>query len=156
MFTIAAAFILAACADERYPANRVIKVADDGPRMNAAIEKARSTVNEFIAALQSPQPGQSGFTVKMAFSDRPNAEHMWLAPFSYDGKLFHGAVGNTATTVENVAMGQQAPMVPSAIWDWMYLEHGNVVGGRTLRVLRDTLSPSERADFDKQVQFRDQ
>ena len=53
-------------------------------------------------------------------------------------------------------MGEQAAVAPSKISDWMYLEHGKVVGGHTLRVLRETLSPSERADFDKQVQFRDE
>jgi len=38
----------------------------------------------------------------------------------------------------------------------MYLEHGKLVGGQTLRVLRETLPPSERADFDKKVQFLDE
>jgi uncharacterized protein YegJ (DUF2314 family) len=146
---------LAGCGNP-YPADRVTKVADDDPRMNAAMDKARASVNEFIAALESPRPGQTDFTVKMAFSDGSNTEHMWLAPVTYDGKAFHGAVSNDPTSVNNVRMGQQVEVSPSKISDWMYLDHGKVVGGQTLRVLRDTLGPKERADFDKSVQFLDE
>jgi uncharacterized protein YegJ (DUF2314 family) len=155
VMAIAAGITLAGCGDQ-YPADKVTKVADDNPRMNAAMEKARSTLSSFITALQSPQPGQSGFTVKMAFSDGPDTEHIWLEPVSYDGKRFHGTVSNVPVTVKNVKMGQHAAVSPSRISDWMYLEHGKVVGGHTLRVLRETLPPAERADFDKQVQFRDE
>jgi len=45
-------------------------VAPDDPRMNAAMAKARDTVNTFISALKSPKAGQSDFAVKMAFTDR--------------------------------------------------------------------------------------
>jgi uncharacterized protein YegJ (DUF2314 family) len=92
----------------------------------------------------------------MAFSDGSNTEHISLAPVSFDGKTLHGTVSNDPTTVKNVQLGQQAAVSPSKISDWMYLEHGKVVGGHTLRVLRETLPSGERADFDKQVQFRDE
>jgi uncharacterized protein YegJ (DUF2314 family) len=81
---------------------------------------------------------------------------MWLAPVTYDGRMFHGTVSNVPTTVKSVKMGEQAAVSPSKISDWMYLEHGKLVGGHTIRVLRDTLSPGECADFDKQMQFRDE
>jgi len=149
---IVAGITLAGCSNQ-YPADRVTKVADDDPRMNAAMGKARSTVSSFLAALQSPQPGQSGFTVKTAFSDGSNTEHIWLGPVSYDGETIHGTVRNAPTTVKSVKMGQYAAVPPSRISDWMYLDHGKVVGGHTLRVLRETLLPRERADFDKKVQF---
>lgn len=153
LMAIAAATLLAGCGGDQYPADRLTTVADDDPQMNAAMDKARSTVNTFIAALQSPQPGQSGFTVKMPFSDGPHTEHMWLEPVSFDGKQFHGTVSNEPETVKNVKMGQKAVVSASRISDWMYRENGKIVGGYTVRVLRDTLSPSERADFDKKVQF---
>jgi hypothetical protein len=35
----------------------------------------------------------------------------------------------------------------------MYVENRKLVGGETLRVLRDTATPAERADFDKSVPF---
>jgi hypothetical protein len=47
----------------------VTSVPDDDPKMNAAIARARSTMNDFIAALQAPAPSQTAFSIKYAFSD---------------------------------------------------------------------------------------
>jgi uncharacterized protein YegJ (DUF2314 family) len=38
--------------------------------------------------------------------------------------------------------------------DWMYLEDNRLVGGYTLRVLRDSVSPEARARMDSQLPFR--
>jgi len=40
------------------------------------------------------------------------------------------------------------------ISDWLYLEDDLLVGGFTLRVIRDRMSPVERMQFDASVPFR--
>jgi uncharacterized protein YegJ (DUF2314 family) len=135
------------------PVDKVIPVADDDPKMNAAIEKARSTVNTFIAALNSPKAGQTSFTVKKAFSDGKHTEHMWLSPVTYDGTTFQGVVNNDADMVSNVKIGQKASVGPKEISDWMYVENGKLVGGYTVRVLREAMPANERAEFDKSMPF---
>ena len=84
-FGLMVPLILAGCGKQN-PALKVTYVPDDDPRMNAAMAEARSNVNDFIAALQTPVPGQGSFSVKMAFKDGKNGEHMWLSPVSYDGQ----------------------------------------------------------------------
>jgi uncharacterized protein YegJ (DUF2314 family) len=138
---------------KKHPVDKVTYVADDDPRMNAAIDKARSTVNTFITALRSPKPGQSSFSVKMAFTEGKQTEHMWLTAVTYDGKNFQGSVNNEPEMVKNDKMGQKAKVEASKISDWMYVENGRLIGGQTLRVLRDAMTPAERADFDKSVPF---
>jgi uncharacterized protein YegJ (DUF2314 family) len=149
-----AAFILVAvsCAQRKSP-DRVIHVSADDPRMNAAIAKARASVGTFIAALQSPKPGQVGFNVKAKFEDRGKVEHMWLVDLTYDGTNFHGTTDNEPEMVKNVKNGQRVMVAPAEISDWMYLEHRKLVGGETVRALRDNLTPAERSDFDKSVNF---
>ena len=49
------------------------------PRMNAAIAKAKSTVNTFLAALKSPKPGQTSFSVKMEFQGFMFVQ-VWIGP----------------------------------------------------------------------------
>jgi uncharacterized protein YegJ (DUF2314 family) len=143
---------VAGCGKQR-PADKVSYVADDDPRMNAAIAKARSTVNTFIAALKAPKPGQSVFSVKVPFTDGPNTEHIWLTPVSYDGKRFRGTVDNEPEKVKNVRTGQNLTVAPSEISDWMYVENRKLIGGYTLRVLRDALTADERVEFDRSVPF---
>ena len=151
---IVVCLLLAALAGCRKgPVDKVTMVADDDPKMLAAIGQARSSVNTFVAALRAPKPGQSAFSVKMAFTDGKATEHMWLTDVTYDGRAFHGVVNNDAELVSNVQLGQRATVEPAQISDWMYVEDGKLVGGYTLRVLRDAMTPQERADFDKSVPF---
>ncbi len=144
--------LLAGCSN-RDPADKVTYVDASDSKMNAAIEQARSTADTFIAALQAPQPGQTGLSIKMAFTDGTNTEHMWLTDVKFDGTKFHGTVNNDPDRVKNVTNGQKASVARAEISDWMYVENGKLVGGYTLRVLRDGLSDAERADFDKSVPF---
>ena len=143
---------LAGCG-KKQPADKVTWVADDDPRMNTAMEKARSTVQNFIDALKAPRAGQSAFSIKVAFADGADTEHMWLTPVTYDGTNFQGTVNNEPEKVKSVKMGQKVSVVPAKISDWMYLDNRKLVGGYTTRVLRDALTPAERADFDKSVPF---
>ncbi len=145
--------VIAGCGQKQL-ADKVTYVADNDPRMNAAIEKARATVDTFIAEVKAPKPGESAFSVKKPFTDGGQTEHFWLSEVSYDGKNFHGVVANEPNDVKNVELGQNVEVSPAEISDWMYIDNGKLVGGTTLRVLRDSLSPAERADFDKHVPFK--
>ncbi|MCZ2342132.1 MAG: DUF2314 domain-containing protein [Bacteroidales bacterium] len=146
------ALALVGCG-KKHPADKVTYVADDDPRMNVAMEKARASVKRFTAALKSPKAGQSAFSIKMAFTDGGNTEHMWLTPVTFDGTKFTGTVNNEPEKVKSVKMGQKVTVAPDKISDWMYIDNRKLVGGETLRVLRDGLTPAERADFDKSVPF---
>jgi uncharacterized protein YegJ (DUF2314 family) len=135
------------------PEDPVRLVSSGDAKMNTAMATARSTVGEFTAALASPTADQSGFSVKMPVEEGGKTEHMWLADVSYDGKSFHGTINNDPEMVKSVKLGQKVSVDASGISDWMYIEKGVLVGGYTIRVLRDTMSPTERADFDKNVPF---
>ena len=120
---LALAVVAATGCGRKHPADKVTRVADDDPQMNAAIEKARSTADTFIAVLKSPKPGQSGFSVKMLVSDGTNHEHIWLSPVVFDGKVFRGMINNKPDKVTTIKMGERASVEPSEISDWMYIEN---------------------------------
>ncbi|MFT3880110.1 MAG: DUF2314 domain-containing protein [Gemmatales bacterium] len=146
------ALVLAGCG-KKHPADKVTYVADDDPRMNAAMEKARASVKTFTAALKSPRAGQTAFSIKMAFTDGGNTEHMWLTPVTFDGTKFTGTINNEPEKVNSVKMGQKVTVAPDKLSDWMYIDNRKLVGGETLRVLRAAMSPAERTDFDKSLPF---
>ena len=145
--------VAAAGCGNSYPEDRVTQVDRADPKMNAAIDKARSTVQTFIAALNAPKPDQSSFTVKMPFVDGEKVEHMWLNNVNYDGTHFHGTVNNDPESVHNVKIGQRVTVAPKDISDWMYIDNRKLVGGWSVRVLRDGLPPDERAEFEKSLPF---
>jgi uncharacterized protein YegJ (DUF2314 family) len=45
-------------------------------------------------------------------------------------------------------------VVAERISDWMYVHEGRLVGGYTIRVMRDRLSPAERLRFDQGLPFK--
>ena len=78
---------------------------------------------------------------------------MWLTPVTYDGQNFHGTINNIPELVKSVEIGQAVTVAPSEISDWMYIDNGKLVGGETMRALRNAATPAERAEFDKSVPF---
>jgi uncharacterized protein YegJ (DUF2314 family) len=42
---------------------------------------------------------------------------------------------------------------PSRITDWMFIDHGRLVGGYTTRLIRQRMSPEERDAFDATVEY---
>jgi uncharacterized protein YegJ (DUF2314 family) len=136
-----------AAEDEQLP---IVSVANDDARMNWAIEKARATLHYFQNSLAEPEPNQQYFSVKVLIEDGPNNEYLWLTTPSFDeeGNLF-GVVGNRPVYVNSVHENQRIGIEAQFISDWMIIEDGRLIGGYTIRAIRDGLPETERLDFDK-------
>ena len=132
----------------------IIHIDNDDPRMVAATQKARVTAPEFAKALGAPKPNQDGFAVKLRVTDGKATEYMWISDLSFDGQSFRGRLGNTPDAVTGVKLGDELAVKPGELSDWMYVEDGRLVGGYTLRVIRDSVSPEVRARLESQVPFR--
>ena len=138
---------------EREGEPAVHMISSDDPEMNSAIEQARASVTTFITSLQNPGQNQTYFSVKARIVDGEYSEHIWLYDVSYDGNQFSGKIGNNPLNVKNVSLGDKLTLDPSEISDWMIIENNKLVGGYTLRVLRNRLSEEERKKFDESLPF---
>ncbi len=132
----------------------VIAVEDNDPKMQAAIEKARKSVNTFIQAMANPQPSQSQFMVKMAFRDGKIVEHMWLSSVRYNSGKFYGSIENYPDKLTTVKLGDSAEVKKDEISDWMYVGDGRLVGGYTIRALLDSMPADERRKQEESVPFK--
>jgi uncharacterized protein YegJ (DUF2314 family) len=128
----------------------VVNVAGDDERMNWAIEKARATLHYFQNSLMAPQFYQQYFSVKVLIEDGQYNEHLWLTTPSFDdeGNLY-GVVGNKPVSVTSVTINQRIGIESQFISDWMIIEDGCLIGGYTIRAIREGLPESERMDFDR-------
>lgn len=131
----------------------VIGVSGSDARMNEAIKEARSSVGTFLEALKNPRPGMSGFAVKIPLGDGSRVEHVWVNQVRYDGTRFHGVLNNRAIGTTSVKLGDAVSARPEEISDWMYLQGRGLVGGYTIRAVRDGLTASEREAFDRGAPF---
>lgn len=130
----------------------MVYVPNEDERMNWAIEKARLTLWHFEESLKSPQENQSYFSVKVRIMDGEIGEHIWLTEphFDEEGNLF-GIVGNDPVDVKTVKLDQEIGVDREFISDWMIIEGGRLVGGYTLRAIRDGIPDKDKADFDQSI-----
>jgi uncharacterized protein YegJ (DUF2314 family) len=156
------AVFLGSCEQADHDTGKIVKrdgepavhmVSGEDPEMNSAIEQARSSVTTFITSLQNPGQKQTYFSVKAKIVDGQHSEHIWLYDVGYDGNQFQGKIGNQPLNVKNVSLGDELTLDPSEISDWMIIEDNRLVGGYTLRVLRNRLSEEDRTKFDQDLPF---
>lgn len=128
----------------------VTDIDEDDVGMNQAIDKARLTVDQFIAVLQNPNDGQSKFSVKMPVRDDKTTEHMWLSNVRFSDGRFSGDLNNEPVKVSGVKIGDTLSVAKDEISDWMYMQDSKIVGGYSIRYLmnREAENDEEKAMID--------
>jgi len=129
-------------------------VDGDDPKMNAAMKKAAETIDDFVKALERPAADQEMFAIKVGFGEGKTGEFMWLSPVTYKDGKFTGVLNNEPVHPQKSKLGDKVTASKEEVVDWMYADGGVLVGGYTLRVLRDSLPPAERAQFDAGLPMR--
>jgi uncharacterized protein YegJ (DUF2314 family) len=132
----------------------VFHITADDDEMRKAVSQARRSVPAFIAAVKNHPSAYRDFEVKKPFIKDGVVEHMWLSGVTYSGGRFHGNVDNKPHQITGVKMGDHVSVNPNEITDWAYVDHGQLVGGYTIRVLYRELSPEQKSAFESEVGFR--
>ncbi len=130
----------------------------DDPDIRAAMEKARATVGEFLAAVQKPAANQRQFMVRKAYPtlEAGRQQILWINQVTFDGTLLHGVADDkTATVGAGISLDGKVAFPPSAIADWMFNEDGKAVGGFMLRALKKKMTEDEWAKIASQITFKE-
>ncbi|TPG60177.1 YegJ family protein [Hymenobacter nivis] len=132
----------------------IYNVKSDDNAMNAAIQASKATLPEFLRVLGQQDTATSDFALKVHYDDGPEPEHIWLSGLtSRNGKLY-GVISNTPEFTKAVKEGETVEVDTSKVSDWKYVQNHRLVGGRTIKVLRDQLSPEERKELDASVDYK--
>ena len=130
----------------------------DDPDIRAAMEKARATVGEFLAALQKPAANQKQFMVRKAYPTREAGKQqiLWVTDLTFDDTLLWGRVDdNTAQPGSGIPEDGTIAFPPTEICDWMFNEDGKAVGGFMLRTLKKKMTEDEWAKIAAQITFKE-
>lgn len=117
----------------------VIEIADNDPRMAAAVEKAVSRWPEFAEAFENCSPDEaSQFIVKAEFIEGKRSEFMWLTVTEISKDEIRGVLMNDPHELMEVHRGVDVTIPMNLLNDWLYPgKDGEHVGGFTLDVLAD-------------------
>lgn len=133
------------CSCESTPPDTLIQGGYDEQEMEAAIARARSEVDFFIAEFE--QGNGTDFSVKAPIEDGGETEHFWLTDITYANGEFRGLIGNDPGMVTNVKIGQEWTIKKSEISDWMFMRDGKIHGNYTMRPLLKTMPDDEAERF---------
>jgi len=151
------AFVAGLCGCGRAERNQAeslaVAVPAIDPMLEAATRQAQKSIGEFTAHLKEPASGQSDFSIKVAVNDDGIVHYLWLQKVSYQDSRFTGVLAGDAQGLKGHHPGEVITVPAEEIFDWMYVERGKLIGGFTLRAIRERLSGKQREAFEKTMWF---
>ncbi len=122
-------------------------VSSKDPEMNAAIKKARASLDSFWAKLANPAAGETDFSLKVAIKDGKKVEHFWVIGVKRDGDKISGTINNEPELVKSVTFGEHYEFTEEVISDWLYRRNGKMVGNETMRPLLKRMPEDAAAPY---------
>jgi uncharacterized protein YegJ (DUF2314 family) len=115
--------------------------------LDAAIRQARDTLDEFSAKIATPHADRTFVALKVRFypPDEP-PQDIWVDGVTYTSGVFRGDMGDDIPALK-LEMGEKITIDEKDIVDWMIVEQGKLVGGYTIRLAVQRMSPEERERF---------
>jgi uncharacterized protein YegJ (DUF2314 family) len=132
------------------PKDGVISVLSEDKEMNAAIQRARRTIDTFWKSYEALSANETDHALKVAIAGNGTTEHFWLTRIRRDGGKLSGVVSNRPQNVKTVKLGQRYEFTAETISDWTFKRNGKLVGNETMRVLLPRM-PEEQAAVYRQM-----
>lgn len=145
LLVLSLALLVVLCCGCGEKPETLIEGGYDEAEMDAAIARAQSEVDSFLAEMS--QGNGTSFGVKAPIEDQGKTEHFWLTDIVYKDGEFEGLIGNEPGIVGNVKMGQKWKIKKSDISDWMFMRKGKIHGNYTMRPLLKTMPKKEAEQY---------
>ena len=115
-----------------------------------AVKQAHSTLDIVRRALLSPKPSYTFIGLKIRVYGKSTYEDIWTEPVDYYNGVFitHMVEGVTIQTGFHPDSFVHVPL--EDVLDWMIVEDGgNLIGGYTIRLSYEHMTPDEKEEFLK-------
>ena len=115
--------------------------------LETAIRMAQDSLDTFKQKIGTPHPDRTFVAIKVRFTppeDMP--QDIWVDEVTYTDGVFRGNMGDEIPSLRLEA-GETITVDEKDIVDWMIVEDGKLVGGYTIRLAVQRMSPEEREQF---------
>ena len=115
--------------------------------LEAAIQQARGSLDDFLTEITTPHPDRTFVAVKVRFAPPgESTQDIWVDEVTYIDGVLRGFMGDDIPSLRLEA-GETININEADIVDWMIVEDGKLVGGFTIRLAVQRMSPEEREQF---------
>lgn len=117
-------------------AQRVRRVTQASPELQAAVKRARSELPTFLKRLKNPQAGDR-FAVRGRFMTPGGPEFLWVREPRAEGETLVGVLDERPIALQGLKKGDPATVKQSDVADWLIVEaSGKVLGGYTQEAVK--------------------
>jgi uncharacterized protein YegJ (DUF2314 family) len=121
--------------------------------LEAAIEQARNTLTDFIAKITTPHADRPIVALKVRFYPPDELpQDIWVDGITYANGGFRGDMGDDIPRLK-LEFGEKIKIDNDDIVDWMIVEDGKLIGGYTIRLAMQRMSPEERERFLESIDY---
>jgi len=115
--------------------------------LDSAIQQARDSLDAFIERIAAPHADRTFVAVKVRFHPPGEvSQDIWVDEVTHTNGVFRGNIGDDIPTLKLEA-GEKIKIDETDIIDWMIVEEGKLIGGYTIRLAVQRMSPEERERF---------
>ena len=133
--------------------NKVYNISSQDAEMEAAIAKARSTLDAFLKVQANPPKGAEDFKIKVLFTGGGNSEHIWVTPFQVTKTGFKGTLAGEPRYVKHLVNGQDVTFTRADVSDWGYTLNEKQKGSYTVCVMFNHMPAAEANRYRRDYGF---
>lgn len=120
---------------------------------DAAVQQARDSLSTFITTIATSHTDRTLVAVKVRFSPPGEvSQDIWVDEVTYSDGVFRGSMGDDVPALR-LEFGEKITVDEKNILDWMIVEDGKLVGGYTIRLAMQRMSPEERERFLQSLDY---
>jgi uncharacterized protein YegJ (DUF2314 family) len=121
--------------------------------METAFQQARATLDSFIQKIGTSHPNRTLVAVKVRFVlPDSSTQDLWVDQISYQDGSFHGTMGDDIPSLK-LSVDDKIKIERKDIVDWMIVEDGKLIGGYTIRLAFQRMSPEQKERFLETVHY---
>ena len=121
--------------------------------IEAAFQQARDTLDSFIQKIGTSHPDRTLVALKIRFVlPDGSSQDMWVDGITYRDSSFYGIMGDDIPSLK-LSIDDKITIARKDIVDWMIVEDGKLIGGYTIRLAFQRMSPQQKERFLETVHY---
>lgn len=150
---LAFCLIIFACTPTQTPVPTSTPLLESDIEMESAFTDARNSLDQFIERIQTPHPARTFAAIKTRFFPPDGLpQDIWVDQVTYLDGSFRGNMGDDIPSLR-LYLGDEIMVKAEDVLDWMIIEDGKLIGGYTIRLAYHRMSPEEKQDFLKSLDY---
>jgi len=128
-----------------------VEVEQSDSELEKIADNARRALPTFFRNLARPEAGANNFYVKYPLAGDGAVEQVWLGDIRVKDGVYYGRLANTPSLPGDRKKDKLIIFYPDKITDWMYIQDGKIIGGRSIKYLLEKTPETQRSENQRKI-----